>query len=427
VATSTFSKGSAGGIDIVADSMLIDARGVSGPVGGILSRALNEEKYGTSEGNAGSIRIQVKDDLSIFRSEISSSTRSEGDAGTVEVAAGTLLLDEQAGIFSQTFPGHFLVSRYGDAGAVTVRVADSLSVLGGSAIASNTVTDGIGGSVSVDARTLLVAGTSSAISAAAEAGSSGQTGDVVVSASERLTIADAGTLAIFNDADVSDPGVLKRTKLSVIAPIIEVMDARIRADSTHNVDASNIEISFTERLVLDPSRITTSAKDGDGGDIKITGTGLFWLDHSQITTSTKSGNGGNIAVGAGILLLETGFIQANTEAERAQGGNVAINVGALVASGPVQVGGDKPVAFDATATGLNVIQAAAPDGVSGHVVVATPALDVAGDLSRLSAALLDPAPLMNDLCRRGTGSALTPIGRGGLRPTALGLIRPARL
>jgi hypothetical protein len=74
-----------------------------------------------------------------------------------------------------------------------------------------------------------------------------------------------------------------------------------------------------------------------------------------------------------------------------------------------------------------VIQAAAPDGVSGKVNVTAPALDIAGNLKGLSAALLEPAVLGKDLCRLGAASSLTPTGRGGLRPTAAGVIRPESL
>jgi hypothetical protein len=71
-----------------------------------------------------------------------------------------------------------------------------------------------------------------------------------------------------------------------------------------------------------------------------------------------------------------------------------------------------------------VIQAAAPDGVSGEVRIGAPSLDIAGSLTGLSAELLSAPALTKDLCRIGAGSSLTPLGRGGLRPTSSGMIRP---
>jgi hypothetical protein len=104
---------------------------------------------------------------------------------------------------------------------------------------------------------------------------------------------------------------------------------------------------------------------------------------------------------------------------------VTIDVRTLLASGGVLlVGGSTPAVFDPNAFGLNVIQAAAPDGVSGLIGIAAPVLDIAGELSGLEADVLDVGPLGRDLCRVGAGSSLTPLGRGGVRPSAAGLIRP---
>jgi hypothetical protein len=152
------------------------------------------------------------------------------------------------------------------------------------------------------------------------------------------------------------------------------------------------------------------------------------LDHSQVTTSvlgTQNGNGGDITIKASALAMNTGFIQANTAAPRATGGNVLIDVDALVPSGnTLALGGDLPFSFQRDVFALNVIQAAAPDGVSGHVDVTSPALDIAGSLTGLSAELIAFGTLAKDLCRVGAGSSFTPVGRGGLRASASGLIRP---
>jgi hypothetical protein len=150
------------------------------------------------------------------------------------------------------------------------------------------------------------------------------------------------------------------------------------------------------------------------------------LDHSQITTSVagQSGNGGDIGVTAQLLVMNTGFVQANTVAPQASGGNVSVNVASLVASGTVLLNGLTPLAFDPSLNGINVFQAAAPEGVSGNVRVTAPAFDVSGSLRGLSTELITFGALGKDLCRAGAGSSLTPLGRGGLRPTSAGLMRP---
>src|SRR5690554_6242775 len=62
-----------------------------------------------------------------------------------------------------------------------------------------------------------------------------------------------------------------------------------------------------------------------------------------------------------------------------------IHVDALIAQGTLLRGGDQPIRFDASLHGINVIQAAAPDGVAGAVNVSAPVLDIAGRLKGLSA------------------------------------------
>jgi hypothetical protein len=87
------------------------------------------------------------------------------------------------------------------------------------------------------------------------------------------------------------------------------------------------------------------------------------------------------------------------------------------------VGGNTPFEFDPRLTGVNVIQAAAPNGVSGNVSLTVPVLDIAGSLKGLSAEVISLGAMSKDLCRIGGGSSLTPLGRGGLLPTTTGFIR----
>jgi hypothetical protein len=301
-----------------------------------------------------------------------------------------------------------------------ITVASPNLVVPGAGLAS-----GAGGDVRINAGTLSVR---NGATVSAVARGSGATGNLSVKA-DVVALTNSGVLSIRNEATVRDKGRPSPGLLEIEArDIVLQNEAAITAASTGDVDASDIRIRFTDRLIVDPSRITTSANEGNGGDIGIQGSGLLWLDHSQITTSAeRSGNGGDIRIAADVLLMETGFVQANTGAPRAQGGDVAIHAGTLLASGPLQVGGDVPFRFDPALEGVNVIQAAAPDGVSGNVALSSPALDVAGDLSVLRTEMADSVPLARDLCRLGAGSSLTPTGRGGLRPTAVGLIRPERI
>jgi len=314
----------------------------------------------------------------------------------------------------------------GDAGDVTVKADGTLSLTHGAIISTSTASaSGRSGSVVVDARTLIVDGKFSAISAAASKGSAGRTGTVTVTGRQSIRLSNGATLSIRNDGHAAHTSGQSPTLLSVSAPSIVLSNASITAQSTDNVSASDIQVSFGDRLIIDPSVVTTSGKNGNGGAIRIDGPGTMVLDHSRVMTSVEgAGNGGDIAIHAGALVLETGVIQANTGGVGARGGNIAIDVRTLVASGSSLVIGGAPASFAPDAFGLNVIQSAAPNGISGHINLTTPALDIAGTLRGLPAEVVSFGTLAKDLCRLGASSSLTPIGRGGLRAAASGMIRP---
>jgi hypothetical protein len=102
-------------------------------------------------------------------------------------------------------------------------------------------------------------------------------------------------------------------------------------------------------------------------------------------------------------------------------------VQSLLSSGnSISVADPALLAFQPDVFGFNVIQAAAPSGVSGTIDITAPTAGIAGQLSGLEAELIETGPLGNDLCRVSAGSSLTPLGRGGLRHSAAGLIRPER-
>ena len=428
IAADTSSAGNAGSIKVNAGNIVLDG-GVYYAIAstGILSRAIE----GGSTGNGGSIEVHATRGIEMRTGgNISTDTRGgTGSAGTIRVSAANMVIDAQ-GTAEIQITGISSGSRFaspGNAGNIEVDVTDGLSLLGGGGVSSSTRGAGKAGAVRVNAGTLLVDGTLSGINARARAGSSGQAGNVSVTASKSITLSNSdNSLSIRNDATVAHPEALIPTTLKVSAPDIALANARITASSTGNVAASDIQIDFTERLMLDPSSITTSANKGNGGAIRIQGGKLISLQNSQITTSVLglTGNGGDILINADVLLLDTGFIQANTGAANARGGLVTLNLQNLVTSGnSLLVGGSVPNVFQPGVFGYNVIQAAAPSGLSGVVQITTPALDVSGSLSGLSTQVLDTGGLGRNPCQVTRGSSLAQTGRGGLPPSVRGFYR----
>jgi large exoprotein involved in heme utilization and adhesion len=162
--------------------------------------------------------------------------------------------------------------------------------------------------------------------------------------------------------------------------------------------------------------ITTSANQGNGGSVSISGQGPLWLDHSNITTSVTgtSGNGGDINIDVPYVVLNTGAIQSNTAASHASGGNLTIDAQAVIPTYESFILGGNAVRFDPASEGLNVVQAAAPDGVSGVLAVTEPTLDLGNSMTGLVGKPSTPTVLGRSPCSYRRGSSLSVAGRGGL-------------
>lgn len=420
VSSASRGKGDAGSIVVRAHDIRID--------GGDFARAtgiVSEASDPSSQGDAGSIDVAATGDITVARfGVISSDSLSEGAAGSVRVSAHNIYLQGSVigrdGIVSRA---RFLST---GAGTVDVNATETLRLTNGAEISSSSSAYRVpAGSVTVTARDIVVDGMSEFLwpsSIEARSTDSPGPGNVSVTASRSITVSNGGRLSVTNDDSRGSPSDRAPTLLTVSAPVVHlVSDGAITAAATGTRAASNIHVDVSSRMTLVNSAITTSAVDGDGGAITVVGDGVLALKDSQITTSVSGsrGNGGDISIGTSGLVMDTGFIRANTDAPDATGGNVAINVESLVPSGgSLFVGGRDPIEFRPGVFGLNVIQAAAPTGLSGAISITTPALDISGGLVGLSAKVLDTGGLGRSLCEMTGGSTLAQAGRGGMPPSS---------
>lgn len=413
------SSGASGAISVVAATSIELAEG-----GFITSDAYGTGRGGTVTVSAPQIRIGGPG--MSWGAAISSDTRSFGDAGTVHIAAQSLVIeggitDFPTGITSRTYSGSS-----GSAGAIAIEVRDKLQITSGGVITSSTNDSGRGGEVQVRAASIEVSDSNSQIGAVATKLSSGQPGNVTVQSDGTLMLRAGGTLSIENDGNNAQPSTMSTSTLAVQAADLTIDGGAIKANSTGNVAAGTLSINASNRLTLNQGSITTSANSGNGGAISVMGGKLMTLNNSQITTSVlgASGNGGDIQLSADALILNSGFIQANTAASNASGGLVNIDVKTLIASGSTLfVGGQSAYDFTPGVFSFNVIQAAAPTGVSGAIDITSPVLDLSGSLGRLNAQVMDNLSLGRSPCEVTAGSSLAVAGRGGLPVSHRGLLR----
>ncbi len=400
--------GNAGSITVTAGSIALDHASMS-------SRSALPE----GSGNAGAIRLQASGAVNLANdSLISTSTLSAGNAGLVRVEAASMQLDH-ASLLSLAGTGSS-----GRGGNLELQLSGDFVARSGS-LGTNTFGSGAGGTVSLQAHDISFDGALAGISADAAASSGGQVGSIVVRASGMLSLSNGAGMDISNGATVANPAALQPTRLSVRADQLAMTDASISADAGGNVAASRVDIATTGAARLVRSAITTQANEGNGGPVALDAGRLLVLDNSILTTSVlgRQGNGGDIDIQSGIALLRTGFIQANTAATQASGGLIRVNVGNLIASGnSLFVGGNQPLQFKSGVFGLNVIQAAAPEGVSGVIAITSPVLDLSGSLSALEARPIDSGGLGRNPCQTPGGSSLAAGGRGGLPASTGGTV-----
>jgi filamentous hemagglutinin family protein len=463
IRAATLRAGSGGDVTVRAGNIFIDGSGYDQT--GIFSLSNGTGGGSPNAGNTGNIDVAATGNITILSdAQISNTTFAQGNAGNITVSAGSITLDGAANFFLRDYTGITSNARraqaevsagppfgsIGNAGNISIFATDTLSILNGARISTSTyIPTGNSGNASVSAGNVVIDGYQvnkntpensgfvdkridgryfSSIQAAAKSGSSGQTGNVTIGASRQVSLSNGGQISIQNDATVAAPGTIAPTALTVSAPTITLKDATITAASTGNVPASNVKINFTNLLSVDPSIISTASNLGNGGAISIIGGGgTLFLDHSQITTSVSglTGNGGDISIQANALVMNTGFIQANTAAALAAGGNVSIGVNSLIASGnSLLVGGSTPYTPQPSVFGFNVIQAASPTGISGDIKLSSPAVDITRSLTGLTAKTVDTGGLGRSPCRITGGSSMAQAGRGGFAPSATDLLGP---
>jgi large exoprotein involved in heme utilization and adhesion len=349
VSTSTWGGGHAGNVFITAKAAQFNGGGIIEPITTIYSDA-----YSTSTGNAGTVTLNIDGPLEVRNgAAISTNAWAIGDAGTVTVHAGDLLLDGTNSLISS----RALESATGNVGNINV-IADELTINNGAQIsiaALQTVADQ---TLSLDRR-IQINAASLALNASTITAQS--TGNVPAAAIQ------------INAADLRLNTASRITTESLAA----------------NAGAITID---SDILWLRDSQITTSAEgqNGDGGDITLT-------PHN--------------------LILQSGFIQANTAASGARGGDIRINSDTLIASQRLlAVGGNERQTFIA-GDGRNIIQAAAPGGEQGNINILALNLDISASVVPPSASLGDPNDLFADICQTLNGSLASSLidrGNGGV-------------
>lgn len=451
ISSSTFGSGHAEGVIIEAGSAHLDGSGSATANTGIFSQS-----NPGATGNAGTVTLDIDGLITVLSgAQISSSTFGSGKADAVTIDAESAYLDgrnasnRSTGVFSQSNPG-----ATGDAGSVILHFGSLVEMRNGAQISSNTIGSGNAGSVDLGVEgSLRISNGAEVTSRTLGSGNAGDVGihaaDIqlrrgfISSAAGQTATGKPGRMDIrASSLKMSDESLMVVFSLNPLAPdpappsskslnpggltlnigTLLLEESGISALSAGPSPAGEVVIQADQFKLTNASVVSTESLQADAGPITIDG-GYLWLDDSRITTSAEgvAGNGGDILIAPEQLILEGGFIQANTAAPNARGGDIRIDSAALIASlDAVEIGGLDRQRF-VPGSGLNVIQAAAPLGVQGDIRLSSPDFDITATLVPLRTPFQHRSAILDQLCQLADNentSSLVEEGRGGLPPDA---------
>ena len=380
----SISRGKAGSLNIIADSVLLDNLGalsattIAGAGGDITIETntlklngglINASVFGT--GTGGNIEINAKDSVEVVGSDfeflqslffdsdslsvesltnidvnqanqgILAATTGSGEAGEISITTSNLLLRERALFATSTAGG-------GMAGSIELDVGQTLTV-DGSIISASTLFTAPGGDIKINTNQLEVLGGSQINSASL---GSGKGGNVTISAAESVKVAgfsDNRVLAssIGAGAQPLDTTTGNGGDLTINTANLNLDDGGvISVGSSGTGNAGILNVSADEITLDNQSIITADTQSGGGGNIILNAGNIFWQGGSFTTaTAGEDGDGGNITINAdNLVALEGSRVAA--DAFRGAGGNIEINTQGLFICGECQISASSSLGVD---------------------------------------------------------------------------------
>ncbi|MEB3190921.1 MAG: filamentous hemagglutinin N-terminal domain-containing protein [Snowella sp.] len=283
-----------------------------------------------------SIFIQATEQLDVsgvgnnfnnFPSDISSSiitttTVGNGNGGDIRISAKSLSLRDGAGISTLSADSGF--NPQGNAGNIIINASDSVTIAGSS---SQTGTSGI----TVSTRTAGNAGNLTITTGTLSITDGGK-----ISA-ETLGIGQGGNINILARQGISMSGQGMDAKINTQGnPTLFLSPSLITAISQSTGNAGSLFLNTPQLRMDQGAEITVSSTgSGQAGNLNIQGQNVLLNNQSKLFAETSAGTGGNIQLDlSGILLLRHNSsisATAGTTGGGGDGGNIDINAQFVVA------------------------------------------------------------------------------------------------
>jgi filamentous hemagglutinin family protein len=328
-------------------------------------------------GNAGMVSISAPQFVMEDNARIAGSTAGDGHGGDIVLTVGRLTVTKKSEIASDSgirLPAGNIAVGKGSAGRVTIAASELVSLSDGalrstthgqgaagiisistpqlimeegSSIGVSTTGDGQGGNIMLEVGTFTGKGaivtSNSGISSSTgdEEIGEGSAGDITVSATESVFLAD-GSKLLSNTLGQGAAGTI-----SITTPQLTMHDdVRIEATTSGSGQGGDITVEAGSLTLTDGSRIgSNSVGTGFGGTVHVTaldtvtisGSGSDGLPSGLVSDTLDGGDAGQVTLVAPTVRLEDGGgIRANSQGE-GHAGDIRLEVGSLTLAGGAQI------------------------------------------------------------------------------------------
>ncbi|NES25239.1 MAG: S-layer family protein, partial [Symploca sp. SIO3E6] len=359
----------------------------------------------TGIGAGGNIRFDTNYFSVANNGTVSSATAGRGDAGAVKIQASDRVSIDNSTISSAVNP-----TGVGTGGRISLQ-SPTVEVTNGARVSTSTEGQGTAGIIDVTAHRFLATNGGQLLSTTS---SNSNAGNIELNVIDNITLTGAGTGLFAN----STPGSTGDGGSIIIDPITMTIEdgAGIVVDSQGAGIGGEIRIT-SGSLNLDQGFITAEAFSDQGGDIYLNIADILLLRNQSLISATAgigsgAGDGGNINIAAQFVIgvpNENSDIIAN--AFLGDGGRIEITTNAIFG-----------LKFREEITPSSDITASSEFGTDGIFIFNRLSFDATQGLNELPGVLVDAASLIGkDACalvdgKIGGGSSLTVIGKGGLPP-----------
>ncbi|MDJ0535092.1 MAG: S-layer family protein [Xenococcaceae cyanobacterium MO_207.B15] len=341
-----------------------------------------------SEGNAGTLTINAADTISVDNSSIGNSVQANaiGNAGVVSIETTNLTLTNRGQILSSTFGT-------GNAGTVKINAADTISLSGEgddgfpTLITSTVNPNAIGnaGAVSIETTNLNLTNGGQIRSSTF---GTGNAGTVTINTADTISVDNSAISSQFERDAVGNPGnvTINTTNLNL------TNRGQISTATFGTGNAGIVTINAADNISVDNSVIGSTVEPdavGNAGDVSIKTNDLSLTNGAFVSSSNlNQGESGNVNINANSVRLENGQITATTNSgiER---GNIILQIAEFLTleqdslisaraiedaiGGNIDINAEFIIAFPGSDNGNDIV-ASAEQGNGGNINITAQAL-----------------------------------------------------